>query len=142
MSDAEKTESTLMVDQLIESFNWLLSPRYQEILNSFNQALMRLYANIGKTCIAYLRTKDVKTEDEGLQEISNELVERYGEIFNVSQLKLMMLLAPHHDLPDRRASLLYALNWEMTSLLLPITDANEKEFTCVLLWPRIGRCPT
>lgn len=105
MSDAEKTESTFITDHLIESFNWLLSPRRQEILNSFNQALMRLYANIGKTCIAYLETENFKTTDEGLEGISKELVKRYGEIFDISQLKIMMLLAPHHDLPYSRASL-------------------------------------
>jgi predicted nuclease of restriction endonuclease-like (RecB) superfamily len=128
MTEGDTFYNYASVENMLDGFNWHLRPRRQEILNSFNQALIKLYAEIGKICTGYLEQRRSVTLNEGLQELSDQLIPVYGEIFNPSQLKLMMLLAPHYDLPFTRASLPSALSWEMLSVILPINDVQEQEF--------------
>lgn len=84
-------ENKVTLNAMFEGLNWHLRPRKQEILNSFNRMLVKLYADIGKACVAYLDRKALTTGDEKLKQLSDQLVPYYGDVFSVSLENTLIL---------------------------------------------------
>lgn len=112
----------------LDLLQWQIQSKHHDFRQGFYHALFKLYANIGRICSKYLEQHPVNPA-MALHKLSGNLVYRYGRLFEIKQLKQMMLFAQQHQpypLMGNR-DLLY-FNWDYLAILLPIIDREEQQF--------------
>ncbi|WP_342644397.1 DUF1016 N-terminal domain-containing protein [Mucilaginibacter sp. CSA2-8R] len=124
LQTSETNETAWRLDLLL----WQIELRHHDFRRHFFTNLYKLYAAVGRICNK-MTDLHALGQDEALQELSNELSAQYGKVFEIGQLKQMMLFARQYQpYPAAGGHDLFYFDWDYLAVLLPIDNQQEQHF--------------